>query len=212
MTYADIFSRVRRKLNDVNPLYYRWDDNALRMYAGTVMRHMAEIAPQTFAEVREMPLGSGSLQTLPAWAVRFLGGVSRSVDGKSIRNVSPEVMDSVLPGWRDDDPDDEITDCIYDANVPGEFHVYPPALPGTKIRIRAAIKADDPVSLSEPVALNAMNEVALMHGILAMCFAEDTDASDAQLAAQHWGQLYEGLGVQRKIDVENPPAAKEDKG
>ena len=52
MTYADIFSRVRRKLNDVNPLYYRRDDNALRMYAGTVMRHMAEIAPQTFAEVR----------------------------------------------------------------------------------------------------------------------------------------------------------------
>ena len=211
MTYADIFLRVRRHLNDLGSLA-RWPNDVLLTYAGTVLRRMAEVAPQTSAEVREVALASGSLQTLPAWAVRFLGGVSRSVDGKSIRNVSPEVMDNVLPGWRDDDPDDEITDCVYDQSVPSEFHVYPPALPGTRIKIRAAAKADDPADPTDSVPMNAMNEVALIHGLLAMCFSEDTDVGDLQLAAQHWAQFYESLGVQRQIDAENPPQAKEDKG
>ena len=211
MIYADVFTRVRRSLNDT-ALPYRWDNDALRQYAGTVLRRMAEVAPYSCAVVQEITLSAGSMQALPNWTVRFLGGVSRSVDGKSIRNVSPEVMDNVLPGWRDDDPDDEITDCVYDTNVPGEFHVYPPALAGTKIRIRGALKAADPVSLSENIPVNAVNEMALIHGLLAMCFSEDTDAGDLELAGRHWGKFYEALGVQRQVDEANPPAAKEDKG
>ena len=211
MTYADIFSRVRRLLNDTGEVP-RWSDEALRGYAGTVLRRMAEVAPHSCAVVREVVLIGGSLQPLPAWAVRFLGGVSRVADGKSVRNVSPEVMDNVLPGWRDEDPDDEITDCIYDQAVPGEFSVYPPALAGTRLRVRGSLKADDPVVNTETIPVNAVNEIAITHGILGLCFSMDTDSGDMQLAAQHWGQFYDALGVQRQLDAANPPAAKEDQG
>jgi hypothetical protein len=144
--------------------------------------------------------------------VRFLGAVSRVADNKSIRNVSPEVMDAVLPGWRDDDPDDEITDCIYDQNVPSEFYTYPPALAGTQIRVRASVRVDDPTDNADEVPVNAVHEVALIHGLMALCFSEDTDAGSMELAANHWGQFYEGLGVQRQVDAANPPATKEDQG
>ena len=211
MTYADVFSRVRRHLNDLEQIP-RWSDAALRGYAGTVLRRMAEVAPHSCSVIRDVSLQAGSLQPLPTWAVRFLGGVSRTTDGKSVRNVSPEVMDNVLPGWRDDDPDDEITDCIYDQAVPGEFSVYPPALAGTRLRVRGALRADDPATNDDDIPVNAVNEIALLHGLLAMCFSEDTDTGDLQLASQHWGQFYESLGVQRQVDAANPPAAKDDQG
>ena len=227
MTYAEIFSRVRRKLNDVNPQYFRWPDAALRMYAGTVLRRMAEVAPHSCSAVREMVLAPGALQTLPAWAVRFLGGVRRSVDSKSVRNVSPEVMDNVLPGWRDDPPSLYTTDCVYDQTVPSEFSVYPPAPPDPpeipdpedetvygpiSLHIRASIYADDPAENDDEIPVNQVNEIALIHGVMALCFSEDTDTGDLQLAAQHWGQFYDVMGVQRQIDAENPPMAKEDQG
>ena len=211
MTYGELYQRVRRQLND-NITPYRWPDSALRMYSGTVLRRMAEVAPQTMAEIRPTTLDEGALQTVPSWAVRFLGGVRRDIDGKSLRNVSPELMDNVLPGWRDDPPSEYTTDCIYDMSVPGEFGVHPPALEGTVLHIRASVVADDPVAEDEVIPAARVNEIALLHGLLGLCFSEDTDVGDLQLAAQHWGQFYDALGVQRQIDAENPPMAKEDQG
>jgi hypothetical protein len=141
-----------------------------------------------------------------------MGGVRRVADNKSVRNVHPEVMDTVLPGWRDEDESADITDCIYDQTVPNEFSVYPPAIEDTELDIRVSVRVDDPVTNDETIPVNAVNEVALVHGILGLAFSQDTDAADMGTAAQHWGQFYEALGVQRTIDGENPPAAKEDKG
>lgn len=210
MKYSDIFFRVRRKLNDFRaPL--RWSDEALRMYAGTILRRMAEVAPFTCAAVREVELVAGATQAVPSWAVRFLGCVNSSAR-KSIRNVSPEVMDAVLPGWRADALAVEVLDCIYDKNTPGQFSVYPPAAAGARITIRASVLIPDPATNNDAIPVHPVNEVALIHGILAMCFSEDTDAGDLEISAQHFGQFYKTLGIQRSVDAENPPAAKEDGG
>ena len=226
MTYADVLARIRAQLNDSGDLP-RWPDAVLLRYAGTVMRRMAEVAPHACSDVREMVLAPGALQTLPSWAVRFLGGVRRAVDNKSVRNVSPEVMDNVMPGWRDDPASLYTTDCVYDQTVPNEFGVYPPVPPDpplvpdpedqtvygpVSLYIRVSVNIDDPADRDETIPLNKVNEVALIHGILGLAFSQDTDAGDIQLGAQHWGLFYETLGVQRAVDQENPPAAKEDQG
>lgn len=211
MTYGELYQRVRRQLND-NTVSPRWPDSALRMYAGTVLRRMAEVAPASMASVEELTLAEGALQAVPGHVVRVLGAVKRSSDGRSIRNVSPEVMDTVLPFWRDAPQSEDTTDCVYDASVPTEFSVFPPAANGTQIWMRVSLRAVDPESGEDEIPANQINEMALFHGVLALCFAEDTDTGDRALSMQHWGQFYEALGVQQVVDAENPPAAKEDRG
>jgi hypothetical protein len=210
MKYAEVFTKVRRLLNDVYQTP-RWPDSALRGYAGTVLRRMGEVAPSSMSMISEITLVEGARQPLPPFALRFLGAISNAAGG-TIRNVFPQAMDNYFPGWRSEPPTEMPTDCVYDKNTPGEFHVYPPALPETKITARIVLKVSDPGDSQEEIPINPVNEVALIHGLLALCYSENTDTNDLQLASQHWSQFFEALGVQSAVDAQNPPLAKTNMG
>jgi len=131
-----IVNRVSTTLNDESNI--RWTLSELVQHLSDAQRAAVLLKPEINPKVANLPLASGTLQTLPDDAymlidvtrnmrVESVDGKIQSTPGTAITPTSRSSMDQVRASWHLPSDDDEILpyNYIYDARNRLSFFVYP---------------------------------------------------------------------------------------
>ena len=167
----------------------QWSDQDLLREVNAGQTMLAVLAPDACTVKRAVRLVSGVRQQLPADCIEALG-VSRNLgsDGLTVGNVIFPVdlanLSGFDPGWEAGTPASVVSGFHYDANLPREFIVYPPAVAG--IYVEAAMKITPAVILYDDagawqtagLSISPKYEEALLEFVLFRAYAKDSE--DAQ--------------------------------
>lgn len=182
----------------------RWGRTTMYGHAGQAARLIAAMRPDLFPSATvPHTLLAGADQIVPATLEVFQGAAT--VGGVPIRNTDKQILDDALPEWRAM-PAGTTTDCLFDANFPRQFHVYPPATAGNSIVLRGVAAIADPTTDNDELPTNGVSESALIFLMMALAYSENTGTAATQAKAE----LYESkanqlLGVEKQIRRTSPP-------
>ncbi|NIT57172.1 MAG: hypothetical protein GWN00_13345 [Aliifodinibius sp.] len=183
-TYQTVIDKAELLLQDeeTDQNLRRWTETELMTWAKDGEKEIVKIKPDANAVIESVQLGSGSAQTLPSRAIQLLDvlsnmGTNGSTRGNIISVVERSLMDAIQPDWMITTAADVVTHVIYDPKrVPKIYWVYPQSTGNNYIEIITGKLPDNGSNLiSDDLEVGEEYENALLHYILAMAFAKDSD-------------------------------------
>lgn len=201
-----IIRRVVETLQD--PTSIRWPVPELVRYLNDGQREIKLHRPDTVRQTGDIALVAGSRQTLPANADKLIEIWHNKASKRAVQLVDRRILDDQTPGWHALPGSADILHYTYDARVPTEFFVYPPAIGGNSLVGAFSVK---PTDVPEPadgalhtavvgdVAVIDSLANALQEYILARCFMKDSEyAGNAARAQAHYTMFANSLGIEVK--------------
>lgn len=208
ITVGDITTNALNLLGD--PAAARWTKARLYGYIGPAARQIASIRPDMAGTQVTATLVAGSKQTVPDTLLMFGGAVSNS-DGSVIRNSDAVMMDAGYPDWRTVTQSATIKDCMYRADRPGQFEVYPPAIVSTEIVVSGVAAIADVDGDDDTIPLDQSMETGLLHLTLYYAYMENTGATggaNPAIASAHLQQAIQAIGGDAASRLTFPPKHK----
>ena len=186
-TAYNLILRAQNILQDTTGQQWSEQDLLREVNAGQTM--LAVLAPDACTTKRPVQLVAGVRQQLPADCIEAMG-ITRNLgsDGLTVGDVVFPVdlanLSGFIPGWEAGTPASSVSGFHYDANLPREFIVYPPAVAG--IYVEAAMRIAPPVIVYDDadawqtagLSINPKYEEALLEFVLFRAYAKDSE--DAQ--------------------------------
>lgn len=196
MKISSIMGRVNTLLKDT--AWLRWPKSELLDYFNDAIRAIILIRPDAGASNEVITCVPGTKQSLPAGAIRLLD-VIRLVDGRAIKPVPRDVLDTNYPDWHD--TSGAIERYIYNERIPKQFFVFPGAEGADQIdailaRVPPEVLLDNIDSAVIPIDDLYVNPV--IDWMMYRAFSKDAEnGANSSLAAQHYQGFAEQLGMKQ---------------
>lgn len=222
-----IIRRVVETLQD--PTSIRWPVPELVRYLNDGQREVKLHRPDTVRQTGDIALVAGSRQTLPTNADKLIEIWHNKSSKRAVQMVDRRILDDQTPGWHALPASADILHYTYDARVPTEFFVYPPAIGGNSLVGAFSV---NPTDIAEPADGSLYTAVAgnvavidalancLQDYILARAFMKDSEyAGNGARAQAHYTMFTNALGIEvkgtigvapttlRKVQTGGAPAA-----
>lgn len=184
VTYQSIIDKVELLLQDEeeDQSLRRWKESELLTWAKDGEKETVRLKPDSNSIIETVQLTAGPVQALPSRAIQLLEVISNmgtdgSTRGNIISVVDKLLMDSVQPNWMCATAANTVTHVIYDpTRAPKIYWVYPQSTGNNYIEIMTGKLPDNASKvIGDTVILAEEYENALLHFILAMAFAKDSD-------------------------------------
>ena len=223
MQVSTIINDVAKELGDT--AFTTWTRAHLIGLLNQAVRQVLLVRPDANSSTESIPLTAGSLQALPAGALRLLRvirnmGTDGLTPGRVIRFVDQPTLDAFDPDWHSATPSAVIKSYTYDEKAPDVFYVNPPANGLTQIevvvsRLPAVLDPamDDPTFNDANTVTNLKDIYAntLMDWVLYKAYSYESSAvNSAQMANAHMNSFYNSLGVKAKTDAAISPMVTND--
>jgi hypothetical protein len=211
-TAQSVITQAQATLQDAGGV--RWLLPELLGYLNAGAREIALQKPNATAATVDMPLVSGTKQTLPAGYHRLLAVQRNVANGRAVTPVVREVLDLQIPGWHNttvlpfsptvahvmDDPFDTATFYVCPGNDgTGEIEVIlsripaPIAVPASQLDITA---------YTAEVMVPDIFENALVDYICYRAFSKDINVPGiAQRAQAHYQLFQQALGIKTQVEM-----------
>lgn len=212
-----LIQQVAEQLQDTT--FARWKVPELARYLMDGRREILVSRPDATAQTLELTLSEGAVQTLPVAATKLLEVRRNSGTSKRAVTQCPlEMLDAVAPEWAAMTPSTEIRHFTFDPRTPREFHVYPPAVSGTKVMaVCSTIPADLTVAPGATQASGVTGDTgvpdilvnALMNYMLYRAYAKDSESPSSMARAQaYYSAFAAGLGTEVSATVTAGPTSR----
>ncbi|EKN3715208.1 DUF6682 family protein [Yersinia enterocolitica] len=200
ITIAEIIGRVNTQLKDT--AWLRWPLAELCDYYNDAIRAIILARPDAGATTEVMTTEVGTKQRLPEGAIRLIEMI-RLVDGRALRPVPRDVLDSQYPDWH------QMTGSVerytYNELTPKVYYLFPGAMQPIGIE---AVVARVPVAVAineltdkTPVPVDELYVNPLVDWMLYRSFSKDGDAgANLNLAMQHYQAFSDQLGVKQNSE------------
>ncbi|CAM3629309.1 MULTISPECIES: DUF6682 family protein [Yersinia] len=200
ITIAEIIGRVNTQLKDT--AWLRWPLAELCDYYNDAIRAVILARPDAGATTEILTSVIGTRQQLPDGAIRLIEMV-RLQDGRALRPVPRDVLDSQYPDWHQMiGPVERYT---YNELTPKTYYLFPGA---EQVLLIEAVVARIPPTVMistlkdrTPVPIDELYVNPLVDWILFRAFSKDGDAgANLNLAMQHYQAFGEQLGVKQNAE------------
>lgn len=196
----------------------RWTVDRLVRYLNDGMRAIGTLRPDMLIKREDVALVDGFKQVIPDAGEKFFI-IHANAEG-SMREVTQSdfaTIGALDPKWKSKSKASEILHWDFDPASPREFHVYPPAVAGTKLDMEYVLRV---VEIVEPAAGKTFANVTgdidlpdaarepLLDYVLAKCHSESNQYAQPARALLHFQAFANGLGIDAKATgaiSSNPP-------
>lgn len=210
---ADTVAEVRGILRDAGADLYSTALIETCVHAGEVMT--ATTKPESVTETVEVATVTGAYQSLPAThflLLDLLHNGTKAAPRRGISLVGRETLDRMTPNWRAATPVADAREYVYDPRSPLEFQLSPPVIAGNVV----ALAAKRPPEYSDPttadLAVDAMNQPAVIEWALYRLFSEDTEgAVNEARSRKHYANFFNFFGIKLQNEARNSPRQPENK-
>ena len=203
-TYQSIIDKAEIILQDEDSdqSTRRWTETEMLGWATDSEEQIALLKTDSYPVVEAVALAAGSQQSLPTRGLQLMDVLcNMGTDGLTRGNVASVVekslMNAINPGWMSDTATAVVTHVIYDSKrAPKLFWVYPKS-DGTNYLEIITGKLPDNSSkvIGDDILMPDEYGNAMLHYIVAMCFAKDIDISNSGArTAAHMNIFLETLG------------------
>jgi len=204
-TYQSIIDKAEIILQDEDSdqTTRRWTETELLTWAKEAEEQIAFLKPDAYPVVVSAQMSVGSQQSLGGTRAMILidvlcnMGQDGATRGDVVSVVEKSLMNAINPGWMSDASSGTITHVIYDSKrTPKLFWIYPKS-PGTNYleMILGELPDNDSKVIGDSIMVEDEYAYPMMHFILAMAFAKDTDVpNSAARVGQHMNIFLELLG------------------
>jgi hypothetical protein len=196
LTAGDIISSARDELldNGVSPVV--WTDTTMQRWLSDVMAAAVTLKRDIAPAIVQIPLATGSVQTLQSPNVQFMAAYFNTVSGLGITPGGIVLLNRKFPSWRSAATTVDVTDVEADQRDPLVFHVYPPNNGTGNV---TAMCGTLPVvtSNSSPIVMPDHYRAALVAGLVSRAFGANTRRNDVA-KQQVWWQMFESLVIGAK--------------
>lgn len=209
MKGIDIITRARVVLNDADAV--RWPDAEFVNWINDACRLIVLARPDAFVVNQAIPLVAGTKQSIAAQTppgLRVLDVVRNAPNGRAIRLVDREVLDSQNPNWHSATAA-ATTNYVFDNRDPKNFYVYPPAVAAAQVEV---IYSRMPVDITVATIATAdlsLDDIYLdpvLNLVLFRAYSKDADfAQNVQLAASYRAMAESLLGSKIGTDAKFSP-------
>lgn len=202
LSLGEMFSQIRRAIFDPDKRY--WTNQEVLDGINDGRRVLYTMKPRVYEVTEAVTLIAGHRQTVPNDSTFLFAGID-NITAPSKRGITPidmELLTRVRPRWRTESRSNEIAHLMYVETRPTVFEVYPPAKPGTQIRISYARRpieltlADLDTDVDTPVLLLAERAEAggLIDYATHRCLLKEADSSPEQAGRS---EHYKALAIQK---------------
>lgn len=218
---VDLISRAQTLLQDTTSV--RWPAPELQNYVNDSYREIVNLRPDSNTEVGEFTCVEGARQVLTdtfASALRVIEVIRNTAATSAkgaVRIVNRRMLDDQRRNWYAETPTVNIQHYMFDARLPKEFLVYPPAAAEARLEV---IYASVPLAhtLTEAQLVNAATtEViriddsyfnAMLDYVLYRAYSKDAEyTANAQRAVAHYQAFQSALGVSAQANAASQPGA-----
>jgi len=188
-TYQTIIDKAEIVLQDeqTDQTIRRWPEAEMLTWATDAEREIAKLKEDAYPVISVVQLTAGSQQTLTGFTVQLMDVLcNMSTDGTTRGNVVSVVdkalMNSFNPGWMAETAKAYVTHVIYDSlRSPKLFWVYPQSTGTNYLEIMCNELPDNGSKvIGDNMLLADEYANAMLHYIIAMCYAKDTDIPNSQ--------------------------------
>lgn len=199
MKISDPLGVAARQLQDLTNR--RWDIDGLIGYLNYGIREIVDKKPDAYPVTGNIPLKSGTVQDLPASALRPLA-FTRNMGtgnnpGRAITVIAEEAINSHLPYWRTFPASAEVRHVILNPQRPKTFEIYPPQPNGTQFI--EGIWSEYPAKVLAPTddfPLDDSYEICAADYVVFRALKEETTIPNAQAKADSfYAKFLKDLGV-----------------
>jgi len=205
-TVRSILNRVAALLSDEE--FVRWEESELLEWLNDGQRVVSR-GPATDAYVlrANITADAGTVQSLPADAIRLVDVVKNVTDGSAIHESDYATVDMLSSAWRAATAGVAET-FFYDKNNPKEFEVYPPQTGGENIEIVYNAQPGD-ADIDGNIIIDDMYADSLIDYIAYRGFSKDTEDSSPELmrATAFYRAFLLGIGYKDATDIAIEPRA-----
>ena len=206
ITAKSIIRRVVETLQD--PTSIRWPVPELVRYLNDGQREVKLHRPDTVRQTGDIALVAGSRQTLPTNADKLIEIWHNKASKRAVQMVDRRILDDQTPGWHALPASADILHYTYDARVPTEFFVYPPAIGGNSLVGAFSVNPTDIAEPADGVLYPAVvGDVAVIDAlanclqdyILYRAYTKDSEyAGNGARAQGHYAAFANALGIEVK--------------
>lgn len=214
ITAGTVLGKVSKILQDEDTVR-RWPtDTELLGWLDSAQLDAVLIKPTAHTSTATVQLAAGTKQSLPSGGLLLLSvtrnmGTGGATPGMTIKPISREALDRLLPDWHTHAARDTVKLYAYDPSTPKEFYVYPPQ-PSTSPGYIETVCSTTPsplASTDDNIALDDIYEGALIDGVLARCYEKDSEIATAAAAATSYRKSFaEKLGLRTQVEAAMDPA------
>lgn len=210
LTGTNIVTRARKILQDTTSGGTRWLDAELLDWINDGQREIVLLKPNAYSTVENLTLVEGTRQALPASGLMLLSVIRNVSNGRVVRRVDRNILDSENPNWHAASASATVEHYTFDEDAPANFWVYPPQ-PSSgfgSVELIYSKSPEDLASLASVITLNDIYANVILDYVLYRAYSKDTDyAGNAQRAANHYQAFNNALGVRSQIDTISSPNA-----
>lgn len=208
VTVASLIARAETILQDTTNV--RWPQAELVGWLNDAYREITLIRPDANSRSGSFSCAAGTRQVLTtsfATALRLIDVVRCVVSGRAVRQINRAVLDDQRRAWHAEGQTAAIEHFMFDARLPLEFLVYPPALAGTALEVVYSLspeshnEATDYTGSATVINLPDNYANVILDYILYRAYSKDADyAANAQRAVAHYQAMQQALGVKTQSD------------
>lgn len=210
VTVASVIDKTQVILQDTTGI--RWPDEELLGWLNDGQREIVLYKPNTFVRNTSVRLSTGTKQGLPADGVQLIDvvrnmGTNGSTAGRAIRITMREILDSQIPNWHTETPDNEVKHYMYSMLDPKNFYVYPPNTGNGYVELVYGAAPTD-ATLNSTITLDDIYQTILVDYILYRAYSKDTEfAADVNRASSHQQAYLTALTGKAKVEIGANPNA-----
>ncbi|TFH41834.1 MAG: hypothetical protein E4H01_14335, partial [Lysobacterales bacterium] len=178
-TVRSILNRASALLNDEE--HVRWEESELLEWLNDGQRAVAK-GPSTDAYVLRANITTvtGTVQTLPADAIRLVDVVKDVSTGASVHQTDYALVDALASTWRAA-ATGVAENFFYDERNPKQFEVYPPQASGRSIEVVYNAQPGN-ATISGNIIISDMYADSLIDYIVYRGMSKDTEDASAELS------------------------------
>jgi hypothetical protein len=212
MLASDVMDRARLILQD--PDKVRWLDAEGFQWLTDGQRVIVLIRPDACVANEQVALVGGTKQQIPSGGLRLLDIVRNAPNGRAVRLVDRDVLDSGDPGWHSAKAASVIREFAYDNRDATTFYVSPPAMapdpklipPAAKLEIIYSKQPTPVMALTDVLTVIDIYMDPLLNYVMFRCYSKDSQfAQNAGLASAYLQTFMSMLGVKTKADLSYSP-------
>jgi hypothetical protein len=208
---SSIIKRAGLTLNDEDHL--RWTIEELLEWINEGTGAIVSARPSAGARIVAFPLSAGTQQEIPDDVVQLIDVIMNvsdegAVPGRAIRKTERHLLDSADPDWHIRPGKPVIKHYTYDDRTPAIFHVYPPALANTWVKVAYSKIPDDVSGADDTIGLNVEFADALLNYVLYRCYSKDSEFSNAGVANAFYQAFTASMGNNAAGEQSTTPTNK----
>lgn len=206
MKGRDIEKRMRLVVNDADKV--RWTEDELALWINDACRFVVMLRPDAVSRNAEYTCVAGTKQSIAGLSpkgLRLLDVMRNSPNGRSVRLVDREVLDTQNPNWHAATGSATITNYVFDNRDPTTFYTWPPATTDAKLEL---LYAPEPVEITAAqldaleLSVPGIYMDPLLNYTLSRAYGKDaTFSRNLALAAGYRQAAGEALGAKMKSDA-----------